>query len=121
MDAALLAPVTAWVEAYVKAWGSNDPADIRALFTPDAAYLCEPYAEAWRGADEIVRGWLGRRDEPGQFSFSWRPLSVTPEVAIVQGEVAYPAEGNTYANLWVLRLDADGRCREFTEWWMRHP
>src|SRR6266511_3071990 len=23
--------------------------------------------------------------------------------------------------LWVVRLDAEGRCTEFTEWWMQHP
>ena len=28
---------------------------------------------------------------------------------------------HTYSNLWVVRLDAEGRCTEFTEWWMRHP
>ena len=25
-----------------------------------------------------------------------------------------------YSNLWVIRLDGDGRCSEFTEWWMQH-
>jgi hypothetical protein len=33
----------------------------------------------------------------------------------------YPTERHTYSNLWVIRLDADGRCAEFAEWWMRHP
>jgi hypothetical protein len=28
---------------------------------------------------------------------------------------------STYSNLWVIRLDAEGRCTEFTEWWMQHP
>ena len=23
-----------------------------------------------------------------------------------------------FSNLWVIRFDADGRCIEFTEWWM---
>jgi hypothetical protein len=26
--------------------------------------------------------------------------------------------GSTYSNLWVIRLDAEGRARAFTEWWM---
>jgi hypothetical protein len=41
------------------------------------------------------------------------------DLAIVQGRTRYrtttPA---TYSNLWVLRFAGDGRCREFTEWWM---
>jgi hypothetical protein len=51
--------------------------------------------------------------------FEWRPVAVTDDVAIVQGTTMYPTE--TYSNLWVIRLDADGRCREYTEWWMEHP
>jgi hypothetical protein len=43
----------------------------------------------------------------------------TDDVAIVQGETAYPSQ--TYSNLWVIQLDGDGRCAEFTEWWMEHP
>ena len=113
--------VHAWVEAYLQAWSSNDPADIGALFTQDAAYHTEPYGAPWRGRDEIVRRWLGRKDEPGQTQFRWHPLVVTPEVAIVQGETVYHRPPHSYSNLWVIRLDAEGRCTEFTEWWMRHP
>ena len=46
---------------------------------------------------------------------------MTPEVAVVQGEIVYQTPPHTYSNLWVIRLDAAGRCTEFTEWWMRHP
>jgi hypothetical protein len=74
--------VRASVEAYVRAWNSNDPAEI---------------------------------------AFRWHPLAVTPWGAIVQGETTYRDPPRTYSNLWVIRLDGEGRCTEFTEWWMRHP
>jgi uncharacterized protein (TIGR02246 family) len=113
--------VRAWVDRYVQAWNSNDPADIGALFSDDAAYYTEPYRQPWRGRDEIVRRWLERKDEPGDTTFRWRPLTVGPEVAVVQGETVYRDPPHTFSNLWVIRLDADGRCTEFTEWWMEHP
>jgi len=113
--------VRAWVEGYVEAWNSNDPAAIGALFTEDAAYHTEPYGEPWRGRDEIVRRWLKRKDQPGDTEFRWHPLAVTPELAVVEGTTAYRDPPRTYSNLWVLRLAADGRCAEFTEWWMQHP
>ena len=121
MEDAQARRVQAWVDGYVRAWNSNDPADIRALFTQDAAYYTEPYSRPWRDQDEIVRQWLDRKDEPGQAQFNWHPLAITSEVAVIQGETAYPNEGHTYSNLWVIRLDAEGRCTEFREWWMRHP
>jgi uncharacterized protein (TIGR02246 family) len=113
--------VLAWVDGYVRAWNSNDPGAIGALFTDDATYHTEPYGEPWRGRDEIVRRWLGRRDEPGDTEFRWHPLTVTPEVAVVEGTTTYRDPPRTYSNLWVVRLAPDGRCTEFTEWWMQHP
>ena len=113
--------VRAWVDGYVRAWNSNDPAAIGSLFTEDAAYYTEPYSEPWRGRDEIVRRWLDRRDEPGEAEFRWQPLATSPELAVVEGTTVYHNPPHTYSNLWVIRLDSEGRCSEFTEWWMQHP
>ncbi len=111
--------LTAWMDGYVRAWNSNDPAEIEALFTEDAEYRTEPHSPPWRGRDEIVRDWLARQDAPGETTFEWRPIAVTEEVAVVQGVTRYPRQ--TFSNLWVIRLDGEGRCREFTEWWMEQP
>ncbi len=69
----------------------------------------------------LVEGWLSRRDEPGQTTFAWQPLAVTADVAIVTGTTTYRQPPAVYSNLWVMRFDFDGRCREFTEWWMPDP
>ena len=110
--------VTAWIDGYVTAWNSNDPGDIEALFTEDAEYRTAPFAPPWRGREQIVAGWLEHKDAPGTTTFSWQPLAVTGEVAVIEGTTTYP--DLTYSNLWVIRLD-ESRCREFTEWWMEHP
>lgn len=112
--------VADWVAGYRRAWESNAPEDIRALFTEDATYRTEPYAEPWLGRERIVAGWLAAKDEPGDTTFEWEPLVVTDEVAVVQATTLYIAE-RTYSNLWVIRFADDGRAREFTEWWMKHP
>jgi hypothetical protein len=44
---------------------------------------------------------------------------VTEDVAMIQGTTTYPDK--TFSNLWVIRLAGDGRCREFTDWWLQHP
>ncbi|WP_127126701.1 nuclear transport factor 2 family protein [Georgenia sp. SYP-B2076] len=116
------AQLSTWLEGYVRAWNSNDPADIGALFTDDAEYRTEPYAVPWRGREAIVRGWLAHPDEPGQTKFQWSPLVVTADLAVVRGTTEYRTEPpRTYSNLWTIRLDGQGLCTEFTEWWMEHP
>ncbi|MGG7466166.1 MULTISPECIES: nuclear transport factor 2 family protein [unclassified Plantibacter] len=106
-----------WVDAYQRAWSSNDPDHIRALFTPTAEYRTEPWVEPLRGHDAIVASWLERRDEPGTFTFDWTVQGTDGPLAFIQGETAYTS-GKTYSNLWVVWLAPDGRAMSFTEWWM---
>jgi uncharacterized protein (TIGR02246 family) len=108
-----------WVEGYVRAWNSNDPADIGRIFTDDASYSPAPYSPPWQGRDKIIAGWLAHRDEPGETSFEWEPISLTDDVSVIRATTRYP--GTTYGNVWVIRLARDGRCREFAEWWMEYP
>ena len=68
--------------------------------------------------DEIVAGWLERHDEPGTWSFRHEVLAVAGDLGFVRGWTRYAQPPTAYSNLWIVRLAADGRCSEFTEWWM---
>jgi ketosteroid isomerase-like protein len=109
--------LTRWMDGYLRAWSSNAPDDIRALFTEDARYFTDPWTDPWSGRDSIVEEWIKRDDQPGTWEFTWSPVAVTEEVAVVQGETRY-TDGRNYSNLWLIRLSPDGRAREFTEYWM---
>jgi ketosteroid isomerase-like protein len=110
------ATLASWVEGYRKAWLSNEPADIRALFTDDATYSGVPNDEMpWRGADGIVAGWLEHADTSGDTEFEWHQVAVEGDTAVAQARVAYPG-GITWDDLWVIRFAPDGRAAEFTEW-----
>jgi uncharacterized protein (TIGR02246 family) len=110
--------VRRWVEGYIRAWESNDPVDIGSLFTDDARYFPEPYREPWQGREAIVAGWLDIKDEPGTYSFRHEILAVAGDAGFVRGWTNYTDPPKDYHNLWVIRLTPDGRCTEFTEWWM---
>jgi uncharacterized protein (TIGR02246 family) len=108
-----------WVGEYVRAWSSNDPEDIGGLFTDDANYYTAPFRQPWSGRNAIVRDWIDRKDEPGDWKFRSDVLAIADDVAFVQGQTDYASDGKTYSNLWVIRM-REGRCSEFTEWWMEH-
>ena len=109
---------TEWVEGYVRAWGSNDPDDIAAIFTEDAVYEFSPDdPDALRGREAIIAGWLDSKDEPDEWTFDWEVLVETDDMVVVQGRTDYPAS-KLYDNLWVVRLGSDGRASRFTEWYM---
>jgi hypothetical protein len=78
--------ITAWVEGYQRAWNSNDPAEIGALFTDDARYCQRPYWEPWSGREQIIAEWLAHKDEPDDYTFSWHPILAGPTSGVVRAD-----------------------------------
>jgi hypothetical protein len=77
--------VAAWVERYVRAWETNDPAAIGDLFAERALYYPTPDTEPWRDQGGIIAGWLERKDEPGTWVFRYQILAVAANLAFVRG------------------------------------
>ncbi len=112
--------VRTWMEGYIKAWNSNDREDIGSLFTNKGNYFTAPYRQPWSGRENIIDGWLDRKDEPGEFEFDYEVMGVSGETGFVRGWTKYVKEDKDYSNLWIIRLDDNGQCYEFIEWWMRN-
>jgi ketosteroid isomerase-like protein len=113
-----------WLDAYIAAWGTYDGDAIGELFSTDAEYRYHPWDEPIRGREEIVASWLGDRDEPDTWEVEYRPWLVSGDDAVAVGVSRYFAAGGTtvereYHNVFLCRFDGDGRCREFTELFLR--
>jgi len=54
--------VDSWLEGYLKAWRTDEPEQIGALFTEDATYSPSPFREPWRGREAIVAKWIDGGD-----------------------------------------------------------
>ena len=66
--------------------------------------------------------WLEVADAPGETRFEYEVLGFGDGVGFVRGWTTYQTEPpGEFSNLWVIRLDRDGRAHEFTEWWMEKP
>jgi hypothetical protein len=117
--------VAAWLQAYSQAWQTYDSAEIAALFSQDASYRYHPWDEPLRGREAIVASWLDEPDTPGTYDGRYQPLAVDGELAVATGRSRYLDQDGSvereYHNCFVLRFDGDGRCTEFTEWFMKHP
>jgi ketosteroid isomerase-like protein len=122
------AGVERWIDGYRKAWTTDDPEDIRALFTEDATYRPYPWprdAAGWQGRDEIVRKWIERGDSELRWRFEHDTLAVEGDTAVIQGWTYYDRgegqEEEAYANIWVVRFADDGRAKAFSERWVEKP
>ena len=125
MSAAERAALEEWVAGYRRAWASDDPSDIAALFTEDATYSPSPFSETWRGRDAIVAEWIQRGDSGAEWAFEHEILAADGPVGVIQGLTTYGATDKTpetvYGNILIVSLAPDGRATSFGEWWMQRP
>ncbi len=117
----------AWLDRYVAAWRTYDPAQIGDLFSEDARYVFNPFDEhdPVRGRAAIVANWLEAPDAAGSWEAHYAPVAVEGDVGVAQGRTRYFRPDGTldreFANLFVVHVDAAGQCTQFTEWYMQRP
>ena len=122
--------VQAWLDRYVAAWENYDSAAISSLFSEDATYTYHPYDtgdDVVRGRAAIVQNWLDNRDDPGTYDAHYEPYAVDGDRAVAIGHSRYYADASkstvtqVFDNCYLLRFDGEGRCIEFTEYFMKEP
>ena len=127
--------VQAWLDRYVAAWETYNPATIGDLFSEDAAYRYHPADDPIVGRDAIVRSWVdpepggaaSARDEPGTYGAHYEPYAVDGDRAVAVGWSRYWTDAtrdivaSTFDNCFLLAFDGEGRCRAFTEFYRERP
>ncbi len=123
-----------WLDRYVAAWVSYEPDEIADLFSQDVVYRYHPSDEPTVGREAVVASWLGgsgadgasTRDAPGTYDAAYAPVAVDGDTVVATGTSRYRdvPDGpvvRTYDNCFVMRFDGEGRCREFTQYYVRRP
>lgn len=118
--------VNEWVQRYVAAWRSYEEDAIGDLFTEDAQYYFQPWAESVNGRAAIVENWLESPDAPDSWDAQYEAYSTEGDKAVVVGWTHYLGEDRrsidkSYYNVWLLEFAEDGRCKRFTEVYMLVP
>lgn len=107
-----------WVDAYEAAWRSEGTEGLAELFTEDGSYRMSPWRPPVVGLAAIRELWEREREGPDEdFTLRRDVVAVDGTTAVVSVEVDYASErSGRWRDLWVLRFDERGLCREFEEW-----
>ena len=124
--------VQRWLDAYIAAWTSYEPEAIGELFTHDARYVFFPEDAPFVGREAIVKAWVApsglasARDEPGTWEAHYEPWVTGDDGrAVAIGWTRYWTDASresladVYDNAYLLDFADDGRCRSFTEYYVR--
>lgn len=110
-----------WLEAYGAAWEAKDPALVAAIFTEDATYQETPYAEPFRGREEISEYWSSVTADQADVDFGFEALSISGNTGIAQWSARFrsisgdvPVELN---GVFVLEFEDRNTVSSLREWW----
>jgi uncharacterized protein (TIGR02246 family) len=120
-----------WLDRYVEAWRTYDRAAIADLFSEDAEYRYHPGDEPTRGREAIVDEWVAPvgnasgRDAADTWVARYEAFAVDGNRAVSRGQTTYWTDAShqtvehEYFNVFLMEFDDAGRCRSFTEYFMK--
>jgi uncharacterized protein (TIGR02246 family) len=110
-----------WLEAYGRAWVARNPQAAADLFAEDGTYQVTPFVEPMRGRAAILEYWSNVARTEQDIQFGYEILAVTEEAGIARWWASFvivPQGLQTkLEGIFLITLDADGRCRSLREWW----
>jgi hypothetical protein len=110
------ADIDAWIAAYERAWRTPGTEPLAELFAAGAHYRMSPYEEPAIGLEAIAELWERERQGADEgFEMRHEIVAVEGEIGVVRVDVSYE-RGTEYRDLWLVRLDGEGRCVDFEEW-----
>lgn len=114
-----------WLNAMGRAWEARDPEAATELFSVDAAYHEGPFAEPTVGREAIHAYWAEVPRRRRQITVRCQALATHGDLGVARWQASFEripsGERAELDGAFVLRFDADGRCREAEEWWHARP
>lgn len=110
-----------WLSSYGSAWTSRDPEAAASLYADDATYQVTPFDEPLRGRPAIHDYWQGVIRTEENIQFSYEILAVTAAFGIARWRASFvrvpPGLDTKLDGIFLIFLDAAGRCQSLREWW----
>jgi uncharacterized protein (TIGR02246 family) len=111
----------AWLEAYGRAWRDRNPQAAANLFAEDGTYQVTPFVEVLRGRPAILAYWSHVAQTERDIQFGYEVLAITAEIGIARWWASFviipPGLQTRLDGIFLISLDADGRCLSLREWW----
>lgn len=110
-----------WLRSYGSAWEHRDARAAVDLFDENAFYSVLPFTPPLRGRQELLKYWQHVTSSQEQVQFDFEIVAVGPAEGVVHWWASFlrPREQKRFGldGIFVLSLNAAGRCSQFREWW----
>jgi hypothetical protein len=112
---------TQWLDAYGRAWESRDARAAAELYADDGTYQVTPFLDPLRGRRAILDYWTEVTRTEKEISFRYEVLAVTEQYGIARWQASFiripPGLATKLDGVFVISLNAQGKCSSLREWW----
>jgi hypothetical protein len=110
-----------WLSSYGRAWIDRDPEAAAALYASDGTYRVTPFQEPLRDGGAILDYWAEVARTQEDIQFDYEILAVTNDYGIARWWASFirvpPGLPTKLDGIFLIALDAEGRCASLREWW----
>lgn len=112
---------TQWLDAYGRAWESRDARAAAELYADDGTYQVTPFLDPLRGRRAILDYWTEVARTEKEISFRYEVLAITEQYGIARWQASFiripPGLATKLDGVFVISLNAQGKCSSLREWW----
>ncbi|MEO8625800.1 MAG: nuclear transport factor 2 family protein [Candidatus Limnocylindrales bacterium] len=105
---------TAWLTDFGDAWEAGDSGRLGPLLTVGVTFAPDPFADVVRGRRAVVASFAESFDAWPGASFTAQVLGAGDTYGVAHWRVA--SAERALDGVWVVALDARGRCESLREW-----
>lgn len=110
-----------WLDAYARAWQERDPHAAAELYAEDGTYQVTPFLQPMEGRKSIRDYWDEVARTEKDITFSYEILAIKEQFGITHWRASFeripPGLKTKLDGIFVIRLDASGKCTSLREWW----
>ena len=110
-----------WLDAYGRAWQERNPQAAEELYAEDGTYQVTPFLEPMRGRKAIRAYWDEVTATEKDIRFSCEILVTTEAFGVARWRASFertpPGLQTKLDGIFLIELDASGKCTSLREWW----
>lgn len=114
-----------WLDVLGKAWINRKPKTAADICTENVLYFETPFDKPLTSKKEVEKIWQEVPESQDDIKFGYEIVCVNQEVGIAKWRASFtrlPSKvRNTLDGIYLVKLNDDGLCKEFHQWWVVKP
>lgn len=114
-----------WLDALGQAWITRNPKAAAEICAENVLYFETPFDKPLTSKKEIEKIWQEVPESQKDIEFSYEIINVNQKIGVAKWRASFTrlpsGIRDTLVGVYFVKLDKNGLCKEFHQWWVAKP